>query len=219
MCNHRQTDNEKQYSPAACAKCGRLYPPQSGPDRPSGLVSRITPGLCFLTGWLLRYGRKLGLGVLVLAMLSITLYFGHNLYQSLNFTKIRNSVQDLISWSSLLPDKSLLNATRPLSNADSAANESTPQHGSDDDNTTSDSVAILPPPDGKSFLEVTSRKNITLWFIEEESKERTGPYLITRSKTETLRLKKGRYTVQIIENNRQSLTSFIFEDGVTRLDL
>lgn len=75
------------------------------------------------------------------------------------------------------------------------------------------------PFNRKGTLKVTSRKTISIIFIEDETKKKLGPYDVPANKAIHLELKKGNYHAEIFTGSEKEVTSLKFLGDTGNLDL
>lgn len=190
-CQHKQTEWEKSLSPHECPQCGFFYNAREHINAEKRQQNlKLTPWR--VTRWRPQSRTGLIFGVpTVMIVLYVVYQFGQ--FVITNSRPISNKLYQFAKTESDAP-------------APKRATDSLPS-------------VPLPASVTDSILTVTARKTVTVWFIDQTTNKKNGPFLITRNKPEKIHLERGIYTAKIINDGRLSMVTVNFMSMPANLEL
>lgn len=71
----------------------------------------------------------------------------------------------------------------------------------------------------EDVLIVSTKEKTTVWFVDQNTNNKYGPYIINGNKTEKISLKRGTYIAKIIKDGKTTLLTVNFWKNDEKLDL
>ncbi|WP_151192361.1 hypothetical protein [Desulfomicrobium orale] len=195
-CLYRPTDEEHAYSPDSCPKCGCLY---SAREQINKKKRRENEKLNAwrITRWSAKNKKKKASFLWTLSLIAIIVF-----------------IILIFNISNIKENKNIEHAN-VIQNKNTKENSSQIIHKNEVKKSFSEKLKY----DEKGMLTITSKKEVSILFVQKGSNKQFGPFHIKKGRSEKINLERGDYIAYIDDGKKKNITSISFIGKTGQLNL